>query len=101
MKLILASASPRPAQVLRDAGLSFEVCIPRVEETRLPGEPAERMVARLAEAKARAAVALLPGAAATVGPAALVIGADTCVELDGEIFGKPRDAAHAREMLAA
>jgi len=95
MKLILASSSSRRAELLRDAGIAFEVCAPRVDEARHPDETAEKMVARLAEAKARA-VAELAGE----GKPAIIIGADTAVELDGEIFGKPRDAADAREMLS-
>jgi len=95
MKLILASSSSRRAELLRDAGIAFEVCAPRVDEARHPDETAEKMVARLAEAKARA-VAELVGE----GKPAIIIGADTAVELDGEIFGKPRDAADAREMLS-
>src|SRR3979490_2983281 len=95
MKLILASSSSRRAELLRDADIAFEVCPPRVDEARLPDETAEKMVARLAEAKARA-VAELVGE----GKPAIIIGADTAVELDGEIFGKPRDAADARRMLS-
>ena len=95
MKLILASSSPRRAELLRDAGIAFEVNAPHVDEARHPDETAEKMVARLAEAKARA-VAELVGE----GKPAIIIGADTAVELDGEIFGKPRDAADAREMLS-
>ena len=97
MKLILSSSSPRRAEVLRDAGIAFEVCAAQVEEARHPSETVERMVARLAEAKARAPAAQLPGN----GESVVILGADTAVELDGEIFGKPRDAAHACEMLAA
>jgi septum formation protein len=95
MKLVLASASPRRAEILRDAGIAFEICETHVDETALPGETARAMVARLAEAKARAAAARFSDAATD----RIVIGADTTVELDGEILGKPRDAAHAREML--
>src|SRR5882757_11128482 len=93
MKLILASSSARRAELLRDAGIAFKVRAPHVDEARHSDEAAEIMVARLAEAKARA-VAELAGE----GKPAIVIGADTAVELDGEIFGKPRDAADAREM---
>src|SRR6266699_6394049 len=96
MKLILASSSPRRAELLRDAGIAFEVCVPQqVEEVRHPNETVEKMVARFAEAKARAA-------AESIGEKnrAIIIGADTAVELDGAIFGKPRDAAEAREMLS-
>ena len=97
MKLILSSSSPRRAEVLRDAGIAFEVCAPQVKEVLHPGESPETMVARLAEAKARVAAAQLPSNEESV----VIIGADTAVELDGRIFGKPRDAAQAREMLAA
>jgi septum formation protein len=97
MKLILASSSPRRADVLRDAGIEFEACAAQIDETRRPGETAETMVARLAEAKARAAASQ----AGRSERDCIVIGADTAVELDGEIYGKPRDAADAREMLAA
>ena len=94
-KLILASTSPRRAELLRDAGIAFEIRAPQIDEARRPNETAAKMVARLAEAKARAA-AESDGAK---NPA-IIIGADTAVELDGEIFGKPRDAADAREMLS-
>jgi septum formation protein len=95
INLILASSSPRRAEILRDAGIAFDVRAPQIEEARLPNEGAEKMVARLAEAKARAA-AESSGEKNSV----IIIGADTAVELDGEIFGKPRDAADAREMLS-
>jgi septum formation protein len=97
MKLILASSSPRRAEVLRDAGIAFEVCGTQIDEARRPGETAQTMVLRLAEAKARAAASQI----STTEKESIVIGADTAVELDGELFGKPRDAGHAREMLAA
>jgi septum formation protein len=95
MKLILASTSPRRAELLRGAGFVFDTCAPQINEARLPNEPARKMVARLAEAKARAA-------ARSLGEKdrAIIIGADTAVELDGECFGKPRDASDAREVLS-
>ena len=93
MRLILASASPCRAEVLRDAGIPFEVCGAPVEEAPRPGEEVEEMVTRLAEEKARAA-------APQIHEPALIIGADTAVELGGKILGKPRDAAEAREMLS-
>lgn len=96
MKIILASSSPRRAEILRDAGIGFEILPAEIDETPLPGETASAMVARLAEAKARAATSQLNAGVR----ACFVIGADTTVELDGEILGKPRDPAHAREMLA-
>src|SRR3981081_1467248 len=95
MKLIIASSSSRRAELLRDAGIAFEVNAQHDDEARNPDETAEKMVARLAEAKARAVAGLVGE-----GKPAIIIGADTAVELDGEIFGKPRDAADAREMLS-
>jgi septum formation protein len=96
MKLILASSSPRRAEVLRKAGIAFEICAVQIDETALPSETANTMVARLAEAKARAAAAQIGAGAHD----SFILGADTSVELDGEILGKPLDSAHARKMLA-
>ena len=90
MKIILASSSPRRAEVLRDAGIAFDVRPSEVDEARLAGETAQKLVGRLAEAKARAGLLSV-----RAEEDCIVIGADTVVELDGEIFGKPRDAAHA------
>jgi septum formation protein len=95
MKIVLASSSPRRAEILRNAGIAFEILPTQIEETALPGEAAHAMVARLAEAKARAAVAQIDAGLREC----IVVGADTTVELDGGILGKPRDSAHAREML--
>jgi septum formation protein len=92
MKLILASASPRRAEILRDAGIPFTVLSSAVDETPLPGEPAADLVRRLAAAKAGLV------AARAVGPA-IVIAADTVVALDGTILGKPRTSQDARNML--
>jgi septum formation protein len=96
VKIILASSSPRRAEILRDAGIAFEIRPTDIDEIELPGETAQAMVARLAEEKARAAAAQIAEGARDC----IVVGADTTVEMDGEIFGKPRDSAHAREMLA-
>jgi septum formation protein len=92
MKLILASASPRRAQILRDAGFHFDAVPSPVDETPLPGESALDHVQRLADAKAELA------AARVVGPA-IILAADTVVTLDGRIFGKPRSTDDARYML--
>lgn len=92
MKLILASASPRRAQILHDAGFSFHVMSSAVDETPFPEESPEDMVQRLADAKAELV------AARAVGPG-IVIAADTVVTLDGQIFGKPRSSDDARRML--
>jgi nucleoside triphosphate pyrophosphatase len=96
MKLILASASPRRAEILRDAGLRFEIARANVAETRRPGESARAMTRRLARAKAQAVVRKL----AEPPRDAIVIGADTIVEVNGKLLGKPRSRAAARRMLA-
>lgn len=105
MKLILASASPRRADILRETGIPFEIFATHIPEHQVHGESAEQMVARLARAKAVAAVEELTareliGQSPSGQSSAIIVGADTCVELDGEIFGKPCDADHATDMLA-
>lgn len=92
MKLILASASPRRADILRAAGIPFSVLSSAVDETPIPGEPPADLVRRLAAAKAELV------AARAIGPA-IVIAADTTVALDGAILGKPRTSDDARQML--
>ncbi len=92
MKLILASASTRRAEILRDAGLSFVVLSSAVDETPYQNESPHDLVERLASAKAELA------AARAIGPA-IVIAADTVISLDGHILGKPRSSDDARHML--
>lgn len=92
MKVILASASPRRAEILRRAGISFAVISSAIDETAAPGETPQQHVQRLADAKAE----LVAGRA--VGPA-ILIAADTVVVLDGQILGKPRSTEEARRML--
>lgn len=94
MKLILASASPRRAELLRDAGIAFEPMPTDVDEGRRSHETPEELVWRLAEAKARFATAR----AASGGPA-IVVGADTEVVVDDLVLGKPVSAEDARGML--
>jgi septum formation protein len=96
-RLVLASASPRRAELLRQAGLAFDVLPVEVDETPLPGESARQMVRRLAQEKARLAATRLE--ASRPGNAVLILAADTTVVLDGEILGKPADAEDARRML--
>ena len=91
MRLVLASASPRRAELLRAAGISFDVVIANVDESVRPGETPPQHVARLAEEKA---FRVLPQARTRP-----VLGADTVVVVDGAILGKPADAADARRML--
>ena len=93
MKLILASASPRRAEILRNAGIPFSVLSSAVDETPVPAESPQDLVRRLALAKAELV------AARAVGPA-IVIAADTIVALEGAILGKPRTSEDARQMLA-
>ena len=94
MKLILASSSPRRAEVLRDAGISFTVLSSAVDETPYPNETPQQMVQRLADAKAELV------AARSVG-ASIIMAADTVVVLDRQILGKPRSTDEARRMLEA
>ncbi len=93
-RLVLASGSPRRRELLASLGLEFEVRPVDLDETPLPGETPEAYVARLARAKAAAALGVGCG-----GPGELVIAADTVVVLDGELLGKPSDPAAARAML--
>jgi septum formation protein len=92
MKLILASASPRRVQILRDAGFTFQIISSAVDETALEGESPQDLVRRLAEQKARLV------AARALGPA-VVVGADTVVVADHKVLGKPNSADEARSML--
>jgi septum formation protein len=97
LHIVLASASLRRQQFLRDLGLTFTALATDIDETPLPGEAPEAMTLRLAIAKAQAAASRLPGAAG----AQLVIASDTTVAMDGIIYGKPEDAADADRMLRA
>ncbi len=92
MKLILASSSPRRAEILRNAGIAFDVAAIEVDESRRPGESPVEYVQRLAASKARAALKFASGAA-------VVIGCDTVVVVDGSVLGKPASADEARQAL--
>ena len=89
--LVLASASPRRQELLRNAGISFVVQPADIDETPLADEKAEQCARRLAREKALAV--------ARVRPRDRVLGADTIVVVDGALQGKPRDAADAVRML--
>jgi septum formation protein len=92
--LHLASQSPRRRELLARLGVDFGIVDVEVPEAREPGEPAEDYVHRVAREKAGAgllAMAAVPGA--------VVLGADTEVVLDDEVFGKPRDHDDAVAML--
>lgn len=88
--LILASASPRRAELLGAAGLEFAVRPVDIDEQPLAGEPPRDYVLRVARDKARACPA---------GPDEAVLAADTAVIVDDLILGKPADAADAARML--
>ncbi len=90
-KLILASGSPRRAEILRFVGWAFEKHIADIDETEIAGEKPEDYVRRLAKTKAETVAAHYENA--------LVLGADTIVVIDGQIVGKPKDADDARRML--
>jgi septum formation protein len=89
--LVLASASPRRQELLRKAGISFEVQPADIPEDPLPGEGPQACAERLAREKALVV--------ARQRPHDTVLGADTLVVVEGEILGKPLDAADAARML--
>ena len=97
MRLVLASSSPRRAELLSAAGFSFEILPVHLDEGFRPGETAEQYVARLAQAKATAAAGPLSTVAGPLPE--VVLGADTTVVCDGQILGKPADATDAARML--
>ncbi len=94
--LILASGSPRRRALLALLGVPFTVAAADIDETPLPGEEPADMVVRLSRAKAAAFTASDRHA-----PGAAILSADTMVALDGELLGKPVDAAEAVAMLTA
>jgi septum formation protein len=128
MRLVLASASPRRAELLRAAGFTFETCAVDIDEAARAGEAPASYVRRLAaEKSARASVAVhgsaeITGPGRATGPAkaghyvrvqektvqeevvgqgeVVVLGADTAVVVDGEIVAKPRDNSEAAATLS-
>jgi len=90
-KIILASRSPRRAEILSAVGWEFEAIAADIDETRRESEDAVSYVRRLAQTKAETV--------ANRTSAPLVLGADTVVVIDGEILGQPRDDEDARRML--
>lgn len=94
--LYLASGSPRRRELLTQIGVPFITLSASIDETPLPAEAASGYVERLALEKARAGLVSLEHA-----DAAVVLGADTAVVVDGRILGKPVDRADALAMLEA
>ena len=118
VRVVLASASPRRAELLRAAGLAFETLAVDVDEAVRPGEASKDYVRRLAREKSAEAQRILVDGPPEGGPhvrtgghrvqdvgsgfsrnEAIVIGADTAVVIDGEILGKPADDREAARML--
>ena len=90
LPVVLASASPRRAELLDQIRIAYEVEPAHVDETVLPGEPAEAYVERMARSKA----------AAVSRPGRITLAADTVVVSDAQILGKPADRASALAMLS-
>jgi len=90
-RIVLASQSPRRAELIGRLGLHPEIVPADLDERYLPGETPEVHAERLAREKALAI--------AVTRPDALVVGSDTIVVVDGGVLGKPRDREHAIEML--
>ena len=97
MRLILASASPRRAALLRAAGFTFETVVANVDEQPRAGESPSTYVRRLAAEKSAAVQAGLK--ACTTPVDTIILGADTTVVVDGDILGKPRDDEESAAML--
>ena len=89
--IVLASASPRRADLLRAAGIPFEIAAAHVDETLTAGESPEQYARRVAEAKARVVSSRFPNR--------LVLAADTVVVVDHHILGKPGGRDDASRML--
>lgn len=90
-KLVLASSSPRRAEILERAGWPHEIIVAGIDETLFPNEEAAAYVQRLARSKAEAVASRLS--------AGLVLGADTTVVVGNQILGQPIDESDARRML--
>ncbi len=90
--IILASGSPRRAEILTAVGWEFEKDVPDVDESEIDGEAAANYVLRLAVEKASAIAKRHPGR--------IVLGSDTTVLLNGKILGKPVDLKDAERMIA-
>lgn len=95
--LVLASASPRRRELLRQIGIAFATLVPDVDETPAADESVEDFVVRLAIQKAQQGMALARKQGRRMLP---VLGADTSITLDGEILGKPVNREHGTAMLA-
>ncbi|MCY4465114.1 MAG: Maf family protein [Chloroflexi bacterium] len=93
MRIILASSSPRRKQLLAQLGLRFDIIAPAIDESRLPGENLLDYAERLSRQKAAAVLTQIDH------QPTVIIAADTIVEHNGDLLGKPHDAQAARSML--
>jgi nucleoside triphosphate pyrophosphatase len=91
MPIVLASASPRRAELLQAAGIEFDVLPAHIDETAREGEAADAYVRRIADAKARAVAARVTDR--------IILAADTTVVVDGMMLAKPIDDDDAKRML--
>ena len=96
-RIYLASSSPRRRDLLQQLAIDFSVVVPDVLELQASAESPLQYVRRLAEDKAQQGLAMVQ---ASQRPPLPVLGADTAVVLDDEVFGKPTDIEDARRMLA-
>jgi septum formation protein len=94
IQIILASASPRRIELLRQIGVRVRAQSVDIDETRLPGEPALDFVQRLALEKARRGIELIENSQGLP-----ILGSDTIIELAGDVLGKPENRRHAKQML--
>src|SRR5438034_4790172 len=99
MPLVLASASPRRQELLKNGGIEFVVRPANIPEIRLSSESPKEFAERMAREKARAiwddAGSVHPPQRTHKGGATIVLGADTIVVVDDEVLGKPRDSEDA------
>ena len=93
--IYLASSSPRRAELLTQIGVKFDIIRVNIDESPLAGEPAEEMVKRLSRAKAVKGRKLLPA----MKQGDLVLAADTLINLQGQVLGKPTSIKHCCTML--
>ena len=93
--IYLASQSPRRAALLRQIGVEHEVYVSNIDESRLASESPQEYVCRMATSKARVAFSEL----VKKQDCCVVLAADTTIELDGDIIGKPADRSHCHCIL--
>jgi len=93
--IYLASQSPRRADLLRQIGVEYEVYISDIDERRLTSESPDAYVCRMAKTKARVALSEI----VKTQDSCVVLAADTTIELDGDIIGKPADRSHCHCIL--